>query len=535
MKDRVNMKTTGREIIIYDIIGNGSQYQWKDLNCFYRIFALTLSAVEKSYFEMYVILISLYLLYVTDETSNLSFNAEDDVIKYYNTELKNIFGSPVMMQEYTSYRKFKQAIERSLAEKNAVIIPCDLYYLPYSKTYLEQHRRHYILIKGINPEKEIVYVIDNMHNDLGAGTEYSDFIMELHMLYSMNCSFCKIFDQSRQTYFWYMNLKKNPQCYESYTDYFGKIYEKLRFKLVKQKPEDDYEWQLCSGQKQFDSRKYMGYVNTKIMLFKAVKNLLLTFGTGSYPAICEKIDSYIDQRERFKIAFAFLVATEKERQELFDKIEKLKLMEMELLESYLQIMTAEKTTGQSPKQWDQPRDYIVTNRKNALVEMRQKEVHIVLEEDFTYDIWKNCSDGVMVYQPIRQECGEFKTVIQGICDLGSSCHFGIVLIMSDESKWLFGSLGRYNLAIHKIDQEPEYEVYLENHIIEEKTEFRVRFCDDHVYFYIEGRQIFEQQVKSDILYCGVFAKSWEKCFCDVTFENINYVMEGSVSQNEPTA
>ena len=160
MRDMVNMKTTDREIILYDITGNGSQYQWKDLNCFYRIFALTLSSVEKSYFEMYVILISLYLTYASDETSNLSFNAEDDVIRYYNAELKNIFGSQIIKQDYTSYRKFKQSIERSLAERNAVIIPCDLYYLPYSKTYLEQHRRHYILIKGINPGKDIVYVID---------------------------------------------------------------------------------------------------------------------------------------------------------------------------------------------------------------------------------------------------------------------------------------------------------------------------------------------------------------------------------------
>lgn len=59
--------------------------------------------------------------------------------------------------------------------------------------YKKEHRYKYMIIKGYDIERELFYILDNIHIDFGSATILTDFTSRFDEMYSMNHSFYEFF------------------------------------------------------------------------------------------------------------------------------------------------------------------------------------------------------------------------------------------------------------------------------------------------------------------------------------------------------
>lgn len=117
---------------------------------------------------------------------------------------------------------------------------------------------------------------------------------------------------------------------------------------------------------------------------------------------------------------------------------------------------------------DSNTDYIIVNNNNADVEWRNNKISINLDENIIYDLWKNADNGVQIYKEHNNDIIYFSVDMKMNCQFGGSSHSGIMLILENGNKILFGSLGKLNMAVYKLSDNPEYGLYIENYVLEDK-------------------------------------------------------------------
>ena len=492
-------------------------YEWSELNCFYRAFAISLSSLNEKAYDLFLIYISAYVSYIINGERSLSFNANDSVLKYYNSELKDIFGTDIKKNDFTSYKSMKKKIFNTLINNEVVIVPSDLYFLPYSKTYLELHKRHYLIVKGFNERKNLLYVLDNMQNELGASTIYSDFMIKTDEVYEMCSSFKNNFDNiSTKKYYWSAKLDIDRFNEQKAKEYL----EKLCLKLSNLNIQKDFECILIDRMKEgiFDTDlfHYMEYINIKKLLFSSIKRYVIRIdeATDEKTGFSELVDLYLKERENIKILFA---ATYQKKvlcgEQLKNDIEGLLNKEKEIFKQLNKIIEEDNSCINVGKS-----DYVIVNNNNAVVDCTDNEISIKLDENIIYDLWKNADNGVQIYKEYSYNIKDICVDMKMDCTFGGSSYCGIILILDNGDKVLFGSLGRLNMAIHKLCDNPEYELYIENYpLSEDVVNLQIKMEDRESCFYVNQKEILRCDFERKIKYYGVFAKTWERCRCDVDF------------------
>lgn len=272
------MSSKENEIFLSKVNKIEDSYEWSELNCFYRAFSIGLSSLNEKAYDLFLIYISSYVSYIINGERALSFDANGSVLKYYNSELKDIFGTEIKRNDFTSYKDMKKKVFNTLVNGEVVIVPSDLYFLPYCKTYLELHKRHYLIVKGFNERKDLLYILDNMQNELGASTIYSDFMIKTGEVYEMCSSLKKSFDNvSTKNYYWSAKLDADKYDEKKNKEYL----KKLCFKLINHDINKEFEYMLVDKMKEgifdIDLLHYMEYINTKKLLFASVKKYVVKF------------------------------------------------------------------------------------------------------------------------------------------------------------------------------------------------------------------------------------------------------------------
>lgn len=506
------------EVYLDKVNKNEDTYAWSELNCFYRAFAIALNSVNDKYYDLFLMYVAAYVAYITNGERNLSFDADDNVLKYYDMELKTLFGTEIKKQDFTSYKDMKKRIFETLADNEVIVIPCDLFYLPYCKTYLELHKRHYLIIKGMNRKKDIFYVLDNMQNELGSSTVYTDFMIKTENVYDMSSSFKACFDgSSSKKYFWSIKI---DEC--SYNEQISEDYiRKLCTKLTNYNLKNSYEYILINKMKQgifdIDIFEYMEYINIKKLFFCSVlKHVQKNYqATQNVTEFGDRLNSYLKEREEIKILFA---ATYQKRvcddQKLEQSIYNLLEKEKQILNKLMTIIDNHEHSHTQ----NSYSEFVIVNNNNAAISRTDEKFSILLEENKIYDLWKNSNNGVQIYKECCLTNGYINVELVMDCLMGGSSHCGIMLIMENGSRVLFGSLGKLNIAVHELSENPEYELFIENFPFEENLNLEIRFNHDEYCFLADGKKLCELKFENNIKYYGVFAKTWEKCRCKVDFK-----------------
>ncbi|MBQ3545607.1 MAG: hypothetical protein IJA34_11595 [Lachnospiraceae bacterium] len=505
------------EIILSKVKKIEDSYEWSELNCFYRAFAIGLSSLNEKAYDLFLIYITAYVAYIINGERVLSFDANDSVLKYYNSELKDIFGAEIKRNDFTSYKNMKKKILNTLINNEVVIVPSDLYFLPYCKTYLELHKRHYLIVKGFNERKNLLYILDNMQNELGASTAYSDFMIKTGEVYEMCSSFKKSFDNvSTKNYYWSAKLDTDNFDEKKNKEYLHRLCLKLSNHDINKEFEATLIDKMKEGIFDIDLLHYMEYINTKKLLFASIKKYVDKFyESGEVKSeLCNMLDLYLKERERIKILFAVTYQKKVECiEQLEDDIQDLLKMEKEIFKVLNTIIEK----GNSCVK-ERNTDYMIVNNNNADVELGNNKISINLDEDIIYDLWKNADNGVQIYKENNNDIRYFNVDMKMDCHFGGSSHCGIMLILENGDKILFGSLGKLNMAVHKLSDNPEYELYIENYVLEEEiVNLQINSEDKECYFYIDQKEVLKCEIETKIKYYGVFAKTWENCKCSVDF------------------
>lgn len=84
-------------------------------------------------------------------------------------------------------------VKHEIDKGRPVLIPVDLNELSYNPMYKKEHRYKYMIIKGYDIERELFYILDNIHIDFGSATILTDFTSRFDEMYSMNHSFYEFF------------------------------------------------------------------------------------------------------------------------------------------------------------------------------------------------------------------------------------------------------------------------------------------------------------------------------------------------------
>ncbi len=497
------------KIINIRINGNSDNYKWNEFNCFYKAFAIALGAENNKYFDSFAMYVTAYVLYGIKGNGYLSFNSEDCILKYYKEELEDLFGSRIEKTNFYGYRSMCKKIQKALEENKVVICPCDLFYLPYYKSYKELHKRHYVIIKGIDVRKGIVYILDNMHLNLGASTKYEDFMITIKQLYEMVKSFNKNFDAvGEKTYVWDIEIKKNKN--------FDIDNRKYLLKLCNMIIENgsylelDIINEIKKGNVYSQNNNYLWYANMRSVFWNTIrpyirdkdKNILIEELVGKWS----------------QIKFHITVLLERGSSTLGQVVEKLNEV-IEIEKKLLIDIRDNLVIDSNVLDSNEISKYTIINSKNAKISQDDNRFDVYLDENEIYDIWNNYNDGVVILKKNFDD--EIKGTIYMDTEFGSSSFAGIYIELENNKKILFGSLGRLNIAIHIPDEGKNYEPYISQKILSGIMDIKVKYRKDKCIFFVgnDEQPEFSLNIDKSIVKMGYFVKTWENCYCRVKIED----------------
>ena len=505
------MKKEDKRVYLDKVVEAKDEYKWSELNCFYRAFANVFNSVDEEYYDVFLMLIMSYVIYGVNGDRVLTFDKDDFVLQYYKKELTKVFNTELKENIFGSKKKMLLKLQEDLSMGNVVVMPCDLYYLPYSKTYLELHKRHYLIIKGIDVAKNILFVLDNMHNRLGADVKYSDFMIDADVVYNMNDSFVSVFDiGKRDRYYWIINSNEKKDFHKRFCKYISDLSEFILNKDIK----DDYEYKIFNGisVKEINILHYMEFVNSKKLLFDTIRRCLDMFmETWKVSKLKEEIEKYLEKKEECKIYYGARL------QKVIDENELAKLQdilhdEKRIWQEFNRVieLVPMKTVIRKSEFFG----YKLVNNKKVTVSCQENIFHILLDDNGVYDIWKNVNDGVILYKENAQEKLDYTVNMSVFCESGASNHVGIYLELVDGTKILFGSMGRLNMAIYKLDNTTNYDCLTKNIPFDKEVELRVKEDEGMLAYYVNGECIFKD-ARHVVCKYGVFAKTWQVNRCEI--------------------
>src|SRR5574344_1788086 len=174
-----NFDREKKSIIKNAIVNDYDEYSCSELNCIYRPFAIALNSFNKGTFEIFLMLITFIHGYTLDSSFKCTpYSKDHPVFDLYDKYLKKIFLVDIRIEEFFDENELHSKLINNIAYGNLVIIPEDIYELYYSPAFRQTNDSHFFIVKGYDLDRKIYYILDNLHNDAGVSTSFSDFAVE---------------------------------------------------------------------------------------------------------------------------------------------------------------------------------------------------------------------------------------------------------------------------------------------------------------------------------------------------------------------
>lgn len=505
-------------------------YTWQELNCFYRPFAISMG---KERYNMFLLLVSLYMTHNDVENGKILFNRLHPSLLYFEKELESVMNAKITVEEYSSEKDMYRKVEKALPEQYAVIVPYDLFLLPYSRNYMEQHHRHYIPVKGFDSDKGIFYILDNMQNNLGESTLYTDFMMQYRQMYIGADSFHRIYDVmcTSKPYFWKI------KCIGDDADVkvnVGKYLVKVLEGFVNGNITPYYvEWEMLSKPLAGNMLDMVEQINQRNVYYGEFIKYIESMGCG----FDDKLQLMSEElKKNWNIIKIQLMRGHNDvDKRLRENIE----LEMKWHKYVLEILK-EMTPHIAKSMKD--KDYLIVNELNAYMEQANDIWTIRLCPDVVYDTWKLKDDACQILYQLDKSVTGIEAEFNKILVTAGSCfHMGIILKSDKGEKVLYGNSRDIHLVIFK-PLEESYELYQSDYSFEKSDKFKVEFdygneedngviCTFYINDYVneEWKEIYTANIGFIPDYAGVFVKSWERCDCKV---QVKYKIQNQNTKEE---
>lgn len=499
-----------------------AHYTWQELNCFYRPFAygMSFTCQGQKGENILLLLASFYMTHCDVSNSKQLYNRYHPFLLYMEHEVSGRTGMYTDTYCYRKYKAMHRWICESIDSGNPVIVPIDLYELPYTRNYLRQHHRHYLLITGYDRVREIYYIYDNMHISGGNTTEYSEFVMEFRILEKCAGAFHKTYDLgiSADSYVWGVRSDcSTGEFVEAFSEYFRKVVKQV----LNQEEYYCVEMGVAKGKYRENFLDMIEQINFRNVFYgETVRFFELNYNAddGRLQEI-RKICSEL--KEEWNIIKYKLMRCEDGTECMINvAVEK----EKELLSLVIMLMNSSHKIHEGVNEG--AGKLMIHNPLKAEVDKIQNSYRVYIPETVVCDTWNDRDEAVQVLDSCddiwNNRSFETEYLIKNTA-YGSAFHVGIIIKGAGGEKILFGNSRNLHLAVFRPDRQ-QYVIYQQDYVFGESDRLRADIHNDTVSFYIFAgdvwKKICEEETDFDIKYAGVFVKTWEQCECNVEFQYI---------------
>lgn len=513
------MSLNEESFILTNVLPNTDDYSWKELNCLYKPFSIALKSIEKNYFDLFLYFLSCYMIYVI-ASDRLIYNRNHVFFEFFNLEMKDLFSANIKIINNLNKMDFFNNLETEIKNNNVVICPVDLYAQPISSLYMEDHQRHFTIVKGYDSKKKIFYILDTTQVELGAGTIYKDFMIEYNRLYEMVKTFVSFYDNFEETYFWSLekidtNFNYIEKCI-SHAVKYNDIIRNLNYKCL----ELDLVYKLKNNHFIDQIEQDVRLMNMRVVYYKSMIYFCEIVGCINLNKIKFESEELINEWNRIKKLLIY-------------KSKKSDINVVDLEENICQVIEKDKflmefvnieLKNNNRVHKNRINNYIIINNQTALINFNSDEINIKLENNKIYDMWHAKNDACQIFFNFNNVNRiDFKVSVNVEVDFIANCHVGIIIIFDNDLKLLYGNMEGDKIGIIAPEKIENYELYYKDHNLKDEFALQIIEVDQKFIFYIENsvlEKVYEIDNINRIKKVGVFAKTWEQCDCIVSFKNI---------------
>lgn len=547
-----NLKKDSTIKVITDISENNDTYSWVELNCFYKPWAILFESFHPGYFDLFLFYVSYYSIYKPDGWFLSKFENEpiyELFIRFYETILEKKFGLCIKTVYFADSAEMHQKIINEIDNNSRALIPIDLIELYYNTQYKRESNAHFIILKGYDLERELYFILDNMHIDGGASTIYKDFSLRFADLYKMNVrystdkNFTGDYKAEGKSFFWSLNRVKDASfdsvsIYNALLDYLnllsgvesngiqikyleseilnhisqkkdikslGSAFSTLNFKPVFYDLLSKFLVKADIEKKQIDEVE--DYKNSLLKSWQKIKNKIIYFlakNNTSLTDLNELIRLYIEEEKSFRRKCIHVIS---QIYNLYNDTDKI---------------------NSTIAGCDFQNEFVEINHNNATIIKAENKIQMIHSDGKRYDTWlmhDNAPQLLTFLKGSKQFSLEAKVKVFN--EIGYPFHSGIIIKLADGSKLLYGNHRGKELSLFCPENSNTSMLCIKP------------YFDDEVYLKVEQNAsslIFWNKInKADswekfheitstesVLSLGVFSKTWETINHKAEFSEIRY-------------
>lgn len=510
--------------ILDNIIQNTDDFSWKELNCFYRPFAISLNSFNKCYHDLFLLISSLYQGFIFHNTK---LDSTHPMIQVFNSTLSKSFGITIGKEYFNNKNEFIEKIANSIDASKSVIVPADTFNLEYDNCYLTKHFSHFFLVKGYDFDKKYFYILDNIHIDQGASTLYTDFVISFKSLFSLNHDFTKIYESTDDRFFW--TIFKN----NSYNNDINSIIETLEELLRKiSKNISKHFWELTlinnlnynKFSKDNLHRIYYN-MNQRIVFYKLIIKILNSISNQA--VYVEQLNSLstelINETLKIKNLIIYTIYdTSKDYTQVSNLLSTYIDKNSYFFNEILKCMSLNKSLVTKSIE-----NYVIKNNNNGIISCTNNIITIKHSKTKIYDTWLLKNNACQVLWKVNNsDSWDIFSNIKVSAGIGDPFHCGIIIIFQDDNKLLYGNKSNEMLSLY----EP---TYIENNYIKFETKtasnqnlyIKVSYENSRIKFYAKSEDLINWNLvyhyveNRNIKMIGFFSKTWEYIDNEVKFKN----------------
>ena len=500
-------------------------FSWNELNCLYRPIAIILNSFNQNNFYMFLMIVSLYHGYIIDKAFiETGINKENYVFKFFDEKLKSILGLQIRINKINDEKEMLNTIIDRLSKGEVILFPEDIYEVSYSPAYKETHDSHFIIIKGYNLNKRVLYVLDNIHNDAGKSILYDDFTVKFEDAYKLIESYKNNYDkESKEVYFWSIaeDKKSNSNVFASALKFTIDTVKEMLSKEVSIPEYILVNKLYLDIEIEIEELNYIfRTINIRNVFYKSLSKIIKE--NSSEDELINNINGIISKWEEIRIKLLYCIQKRDEYyiDKLKMKCEEAIIKEKIFLEKACFIL--KKIVLESRNKCVEK--YKIINNKNAKYEIKDNRIIVKHNKEEVYDTWIISDDSWQLVFPINNQKSSnivIETAVKASSQSMKPFHCGFIL-KEKNNKILFGNARNSEMAIY-IPNDPKNAKFYEQKFFSDIYYLKITINNSNIIFEAKKKiesnyvKIEELEYKNNIEYIGVFSKTWEKIDNTVEF------------------
>ena len=505
--------------ILENVTTNKDHFTWKQFNCNYRPWGVAFKGINEENYQIFLLLVSYIESYIGVDRRGQMY----EFLTLYDDYLKGYFKIEIEKNHYTNKYEMLNSIKKNIDSNKLIVFPGDIYELFYNPMYKVEHYHHFFIVKGYDTNKDLLYILDNIHIDCGASTSLTDFMIRVDELFNIGQAYYDEYERDSIPYFYSMKkgLKfqgNSLSVLKGFIENVDRIHwEKEAYKLIKNDKSD------------FNIRKVYGNMNFKDVFFETLKNYFIEaeVDKDEIDKVKKKYSSIKNIWSSFFIKVQYIKSKNKDIDESFDKlVESYVLEEEELISDIKNILENIQETA-AKDNVETCGMFKVLNKNKA--EILEEEGYLMkLDDSKTYDTWLAEDNAAqLLIEDIKDTC-EFGVMVKTKSKVGEDHHTGIIVKMEDGTKYLFGVYRSEGISIFCPNLEKNNEVYKMSKFALSECSIKVEINDKNILFYILNSEdnkyenVYSQDISCKVENVGLFAKTWVKIKHSAKFTNVFY-------------